>query len=142
MSAGLNSCEFIGNIGKKETKFTPNGTPKTTLSIAVNERRKVKGEWTDVCTWIPAVLWGSENLLNYLEVGKQVFVKARYESRTYEQDGVKKYAHDFTIESILLLGGGGNRESQDSAPVSAPRTSRPISQDLGVSQADLDETPF
>jgi single-strand DNA-binding protein len=141
MANGFNEASFLGNIGKKETKVMPNGTPKTTFSLAVNERRKVQGEWTDVCTWVPLVLWGSENLLNFLEVGKQVFVKARYETRSWDdKDGQKKYSHEFNVSDIRLLGSKPAETADSPAPrrrSAAP--SKPISEDLGISD---DDVPF
>lgn len=139
MANGINACEFIGNIGRVETKYTPNGIPRTSLSIAVNERTKVNNEWTDVVTWVNCTLWRHENLVNFLEKGKQVRVMAKYRTREYEKDGQKAYAHEFVIDDILLLGGGSGERSEAAAP---RRTQKPIADDLGVSQDDVSDLPF
>jgi single-strand DNA-binding protein len=43
MSRGVNSCTFIGNVGKDpETRFIPNGNAVTNFSIAVGKKYKDK----------------------------------------------------------------------------------------------------
>lgn len=129
-----NDVRIIGNIGKVETRYTQGGTPVTSLNLAVNEREKVNEEWTDVTTWFPCVLWKHENILNYLEVGKQVAVSARFRTREYEKDGEKRKTYEFVINEIKLL--GGKRDSDQGTPEikSMPRSSKP--------PADDDRIPF
>jgi single-strand DNA-binding protein len=145
-----NNCFILGNIGRVETRYTTSGTPVTSLSIAVNEREKVNGEWTDVTTWFPCTLWQHENVLNYLTVGKQVAATARFKTREYEKDGETKKAYEFVIQDIKLLGGkkeeGGSGDQQQ--PVSAPRSSRGGSAGAGPVRAPQpsfdpsDDIPF
>ena len=49
MARGLNKVLLIGNLGKDpEMKYTPQGTPMTTFSMAVTRRRQTPdGEWKD-----------------------------------------------------------------------------------------------
>jgi len=133
--AGINSCTFIGNIGKApDTKYTPNGTAKTTFSIAVNSRRKQGDGWVDDTTWIPLVLWKHEGLLNYLQPGTQVYVNARYTPRTWDKDGEKRTFHEFTVSEIQLLGGKRGAAQPDAHDVPAKEW-----QPAGV---DTDDIPF
>ena len=56
---GFNSVQMIGNIGQDiELRNTTGGTAVTTLRLAVNERAKVNGEWSDVTNWFDVVCWG------------------------------------------------------------------------------------
>jgi single-strand DNA-binding protein len=118
-----NNCTILGNIGRVETRYTGSGIPVTSLSIAVNEREKVNGQWEDVTTWFPCTLWQHENILNYLQPGKQVAVTARFKTRKYEdKEGQQRTAHEFVISDIKLLGGkkdGGNDDRAE--PTSRPR---------------------
>jgi single-strand DNA-binding protein len=57
--ASLNKVMIIGNLGKDpEMRFTPNGSPVTTFSVAVGRtynttegERKTETEWFNVVTW-------------------------------------------------------------------------------------------
>lgn len=132
-----NQVNIIGNVGRVETRYTASGTAVTSLSIAVNEREKVNGEWTDVTTWFPCTLWQHENILNYLTVGKQVAVSAQFKTREYEKDGETKKAYEFVIRDIKLLGGkkddSGSGDEQQVR--SMPRSARGGSAGAGPQRA-------
>jgi single-strand DNA-binding protein len=134
-SRSVNKVILIGHLGKDaETKFTPNGTARTTFTLATNRRWKDQqsGEWKDVTDWHNIVLWRSENLTNYLQKGKQVYIEGRIESRSWDdKEGQKRYITEIVCEELILLGGrsdsgggpGGTEYSQQ--PVSMPRSARP-----------------
>ena len=48
MGRGVNSCHFIGNLGRDpETRYSQAGNAITNFSLAVGDRRKVDGEWQE-----------------------------------------------------------------------------------------------
>lgn len=119
----VNKVILIGNLGKDaETKFTPSGIAKTTFSVATSRRWKQGDEWKEATDWTNVVLWRNEKVGNYLLKGKQVYVEGRLETRSWEQDGQKRYATEVVADEVILLGG---REGGEDRPVSAPRSSRP-----------------
>lgn len=141
-SRSVNKVILIGHLGKDaETKFTPNGTARSTFTLATNRRWKDQqsGEWKDVTDWHNIVLWRSENLSNFLQKGKQVYIEGRIESRSWDdKEGQKRYITEIVCEELILLGGrggegGGGEYSQQSRgggeysqqPVSMPRSARP-----------------
>jgi len=54
----FNKVILVGNLGRDpELRYTPQGTPVCSFSIATNERRKDKtGEWQDQTTWFRVTL--------------------------------------------------------------------------------------
>src|ERR1041385_6732893 len=136
-SRSVNKVILLGNLGKDaETKFTPNGIARSTFTIATSRRWKDQqsGEWKEETTWHNVVLWRSENLANYLQKGKQVYVEGRIENRTWEdQQGQKRYISEVVADEVILVsggGGGGGRGEQassgeyDQRPVSMPRSAQ------------------
>lgn len=113
-SRSVNKVILVGNLGKDaETRFTPQGTARTTFGVATARRWKDQqtGEWKEETDWHNVVLWRSENLANYLTKGKQVYVEGRLQTRTYDdKDGNKKYATEVVAEEVILLGGRGGAE--------------------------------
>jgi single-strand DNA-binding protein len=132
-SRSVNKVILIGHLGKDaETKFTPNGTARTTFTLATNRGRKDQqtGEWKDITDWHNIVLWRSENLANYLQKGKQVYIEGHIESRSWDdKDGQKRYITEIVCEELILLGGrgdsGGGPGDYSQQPVSMPRSARP-----------------
>jgi single-strand DNA-binding protein len=154
-SRSINKVILIGHLGKDaETKFTPGGAARTVFSVATSRRWKDQqsGEWKEETDWHNVVLWRSENLANYLQKGKQVYVEGRLHTRSYEdKDGVKKYATEVVSEEVILLGGRSgdapaNDFAQQQQPVSMPR-SAPRAQPPAVEQTfdqgiTDDDVPF
>jgi single-strand DNA-binding protein len=126
----VNKVILIGHLGKDaETKFTPSGVAKTTVTLATNRRWKDQqtGEWRDETDWHNIVLWRSENIANYLLKGKQIYVEGRLSTRSYDdKDGNKRWITEVVADEVILLGGGGRDAGgggDDFAqPVSMPRS--------------------
>ena len=146
-SRSVNKVILLGNLGKDaETRFTPQGTARTTFSIATSRRWKDQqtGEWKEETDWHNIVLWRSENVSSYLTKGKKVYVEGRLQSRSYDdKDGNKKYVTEVVADDLILLGGrddhggGGAEMGGDSSsggygesagggggPVSMPRSAQ------------------
>ncbi len=155
-SRSLNKVMLIGNLGKDaETRFTPGGASVTNFSIATARRWKDQqsGEWKEETDWHDIVLWRSENVAQYLQKGKQVFVEGRLQTRSWEdQNGNKRYRTEVVVENLILLRGGGADSggsddfSQQSAPArqqraaaSAPSSTAADPGDQGITD---DDVPF
>jgi len=157
-SRSVNKVILLGHLGKDaETKFTPNGTSRSTFTVATNRRWKDQqtNEWKEITDWHNVVLWRSENLANYLLKGKQVYLEGRIENRSWEdKEGQKRYITEIVCDELILLGGrgdsggGGGDYNQDqvvSRPRSAqrpqPAASAPPADDFGQGITD-DDVPF
>ena len=56
--ASLNQCNFIGRVGKIDTRYLSNGDAVANLSLAVDESYKDKnGNKVDKVEWIDVVLY-------------------------------------------------------------------------------------
>ena len=113
---GFNSVQMIGNIGQEiELRNTNSGTAVTTLRLAVNERAKVNGEWTDVTNWFDIVCWGktAELCAQYLNKGSSVFITGRLSVRSYDdKSGQKRTKTEVIADDVKFL--GGREESSQS----------------------------
>lgn len=110
-SRSLNKVMLIGNLGKDaETRYTPNGVAVTSLALATSRRWKDQqtGEWKEETQWHDVVLWRSENVAQYLQKGKQVYVEGRLRTRSWEdQSGNRRYRTEVVADNLILLSGRG-----------------------------------
>ena len=106
----LNKVLLIGNLGKDpEVRYTPDGLAIVKFSIATSEYSKTQsGEKSEKTTWHNIVAFGKtgENVVNYLQKGKQVFVEGRISVSSYDdrETGEKKYRTEIIANTITLLG--------------------------------------
>lgn len=102
------NCVVTGNLGQDaELKFTPNGDPLCTFSVASNS--KVKGE--QVTTWVRCTIWGKrgEAISKYLSKGTKVAVVGEFTTREYND----KTYFEVNIQQIDLMGGKGGAGRKD-----------------------------
>jgi len=117
--AGINKVILIGNLGRDpETMTFDNGVKKTTFSLATSESYKNKeGNRVDQTEWHNIVLWRglAEVAEKYLQKGSQIYLEGKIKTRSYEQDGKKKYVTEIFGDNMTMLGrreGGSNGEYQ------------------------------
>lgn len=84
----FNRVFLIGNLTKDpELRYTPQGTPVTTLRIASNTTFKDRtGQLQKEACFINVVVWAqmAEVCNQYLQKGRQVLVEGRLQSRTWQ----------------------------------------------------------
>src|SRR5260370_17134461 len=105
-SRSVNKVILVGHLGKDaETKFTQGGTPVTKFTIATGRRWKDQqsGEWKEETDWHNVVLCRAENLANYLLKGKQMYIKDRLQTRTYEDKDANTICVTDSIPKITNL---------------------------------------
>src|SRR5437762_12713951 len=77
----FNKIILVGNLGRDpELRYTAQGTPVCSFSMATNERRKERnGEMQDHTKWFRITLWNrlAETASQYLQNGKQVYIEGR-----------------------------------------------------------------
>lgn len=138
-SRSVNKVILVGHLGRDaETKFTPAGAAMTRFSVATSRRWKDQqsGEWKEETDWSNVVLWRSENLANYLQKGKQVYVEGRLQTRSYDdKDGKKVYSTEVVADEVILLGGqGGGGGPRGEEGESGGYSQRPVSMPRGAQQ--------
>ena len=136
MARGLNKVMIIGNLGKDpEMKYTPQGTPITTFSVAVSRTRKGSdGQVIDETEWFRIVAWErlAETCNEYLRKGSKVYIEGRLQTRKYTgQDGQERQIVEVVAQEMQMLnsrqqGQGGYGDSDSGG--SGYRNERPAPQ--------------
>jgi single-strand DNA-binding protein len=111
-SMSFNKLIVVGNLGRDpELRYTPQGTPLCTFSIASNERRKTStGEQQDMTTWFRVTVWGrqAETVAQYLTKGKSVFVEGRLHVEEWtDKEGKPRYTLELNASDVQFIGGAG-----------------------------------
>jgi single-strand DNA-binding protein len=144
----FNKITLVGNLGRDpELRYTPQGTPVCSFSLATNERRKDKttGENNDITTWFRVTLWGrqAETASQYLTRGKQVYIEGRLRVEEWtDRDGKPRHTLEVHASDMQFLGGrsedaGGGPAPARGAAAAAPGESTPEPTDLSD-----DDIPF
>jgi single-strand DNA-binding protein len=121
MSTGRARAHIIGNLGQNpEMRYTPNGTPVTQFSVAVNSRRRRQGEEDPPPDWYRVTCFGqqAEFADQYLRKGLRVYVDGRLQiDRWTGNDGQERTTVEIIASEMLILTpreeGQAIRESQD-----------------------------
>jgi single-strand DNA-binding protein len=101
----LNKVIFIGNLVREpEVRFTNEGIPVTSFSIAINEYRKDREN--QETTFIKIVTWRrlAENCGQYLHKGSTVLVEGRLKSRKFTtKEGIKVSTVEVIAQNVQFL---------------------------------------
>jgi single-strand DNA-binding protein len=117
--SSLNQCNFIGNVGKIETRYMPNGEAVTNLSIACNETWKDKsGVKQEKCEWVNATIYRklAEIAGEYVKVGQQIYISGKMQTRKWQdKEGNDRYSTEILVNEMTMLGGKSD-DSGESKP--------------------------
>jgi single-strand DNA-binding protein len=115
--ASLNQCNFIGNVGKIETRYMPNGEAVTNLSLACNETWKSKdGSKQEKCEWINAVIYRklAEVAQEYVKVGSPLFITGKMSTRKWQtKEGQDRYTTEIIVNEMTMLGGKQEKQAEE-----------------------------
>lgn len=139
MARSLNKVQLIGYVGADpEIKTMQSGDKVAHLSIATSEswkdkatgENKVNTQWHRVTVWTQGLVGVIEK---YVSKGDRIYISGALETRSWEQDGAKRYATEVVLRpyngEVILLGGAGDSGEARQASPSAP-------------DIDEDEIPF
>ena len=131
--AGVNKVILVGNLGKDPEVMTfDNGVKKVSFSLATSESYKNKeGQRVDTTEWHNVVLWRglADVAERFLKKGNQVYIEGKIKTRSYEQDGQKRYITEIVADNMTML--GGRRDQSEAEEVS-----------IGETQEAADDTPL
>lgn len=108
----FNRIILIGNLTKDpDVRYTPAGTPVTTMRLAVTTKYRQGDEMKDDTLFIDAVVFGkqAESCGQYLSKGNQVLVEGRLRERRWESEGTQKNKFEVITNSVRFL---SKRESR------------------------------
>lgn len=146
----INKVILVGNVGKDpEVRHLDSETSVANFSLATSESYTNKnGERVETTEWHNIVCWRKLAGIaeNYVRKGSQLYIEGKIKTRSYDQDGVKKYITEIYADTLQLLGkknentpGEPARSFQPAAEVKEPQP------DLGSYANNLngeDDLPF
>ena len=107
--SGINKVIIVGRLGQDpEMKAIGQGTTVTRLNVATSENWTDKnGQKQERTEWHRIVVWGklAEICGKYLAKGRQVYVEGRLQTRSWEDNGQKKYSTEIVASTVQFLGG-------------------------------------
>lgn len=144
----LNKALLIGNLTRDpELKSLPSGVKVTSFSIATNrlytDGQGQKQEQTDFHN---IVVFGrqAETTSQYLSKGSMVLIEGRIQTRSWEQDGEKKYRTEIVAERVQFgprsSGGSGGSVAGDSGNKNSKSDNDEV--DYPESTINPDDIPF
>ena len=106
--ASLIKILLIGRVGgDPEMRFTPDGTPVTSFSVAANRNsRQLDGSFKEETEWFRVSAWRklAETCNQFLTKGKLIYVEGTLRTRSYDgKDGQKHFSLDVNAEKVLFL---------------------------------------
>ena len=138
MARGINKVILVGNLGADpETRYMPNGSAVTNLSVATSETWKDKqsGEQKERTEWHKVAMFNrlAEIAAEYLRKGSQVYIEGKLRTRKWQdRDGNDRWTTEIIADEMQMLGGragaGGAApmgSGQGSGPPSAPPQTGP-----------------
>jgi single-strand DNA-binding protein len=111
--AGVNKVIIVGRLGADpETRQVGNGGTVARLSVATSENWVDKeGQKQERTEWHRIVVWGklAEICGRHLAKGRQVYIEGRLQTRSWEDQGQKKYSTEIVASTVQFLGGPSER---------------------------------
>lgn len=159
MARSFNQVTLMGNLTRDpELRTTPNGASVCSFSLALNRSYKnAEGNWTEATDYVDIVAWGplGERVAQYLTKGRPALVSGRLQSRSWEQDGMKRNKVEVVAGDVTFLGGpgggGGSAPADDQSapePAKSAKSSKKskdedvVIEDIGDEPINLDDIPF
>lgn len=124
MAGSLNKVTLIGNLGQDpDIRSLNSGDKVVNLSIATSESWKDKnsGERKERTQWHRIVIF-NQGLVKiaeqYLKKGMKIYIEGQLETRSWEQNGEKKYATEVVLrpyagEIVMLSNAKGGPPTAD-----------------------------
>ena len=140
----LNQCNFIGNLGADpESRFTPNGDCVTSFSIAVSDDYTKDGQKHEQTEWVRVVAWRKlgEVCSQYLKKGSKVFITGKMKTRSWEQDGIKRYATEIIASEMQMLDSRSGEQERPQQDRGSQRQ-QPAKQEPVADSFDDETIPF
>ena len=134
----INKAMLYGNLTRDpELRSTPSGVNVCNFSVATNrtykDRDGVKQEETEFHS---IVVFGrqADTCSTFLKKGSTVYVEGRMQTRSWEQNGEKKYRTEVVAETVQF----GPRKSTDPVEVAVEHDEEP----KGIDAEDPSSLPF
>ena len=106
----------VGHLGRDpEMRYTQDGTPVTSFSVATTRRWSDKeGGQREETTWFRVAAWGrqAETCNQYLSKGRLVLVEGTVSAQAFKgRDGEPRASLELRADRVVFLGGGQRGEA-------------------------------
>ena len=118
-SRGVNKVILVGNVGNDpEVRYMPNGNAVANISVATSDTWKDRntGDQQDRTEWHRVVFFNrlAEIVEQYVKKGSKLYLEGRLQTRSWEQDGIKRYSTEIVANEMQMLDSrGGAGAGQD-----------------------------
>lgn len=106
MSNGVNKVILVGHLGRDPEIQSYDGVKKASFSMATSESYKDKsGQKVTQTEWHNIVMWRglAEVAEKYLHRGDMVYIEGKIKTRSYEENGAKRYFTDIVADGMNML---------------------------------------
>jgi single-strand DNA-binding protein len=147
--SGVNKVILVGRLGKDPEVITfEGGVKKANFTMATSEYRKDKeGNRVEFTEWHNIVCWRNlaENAEKYLVKGKMIYVEGKLRTRSWEDNGAKRYITEVEASTFTILSSKSDDTEQKvpnmttTAPVTVPAAPQPLEESF---PPETDDLPF
>ncbi len=150
--SGINKVILIGRLGKDpDIRTFETGAKRASFTLATSEFYKDKnGNRIENTEWHNIVCWRNlaENAQQYLSKGKLIYLEGKLRTRSWEENGSKRYITEIEASTFTMLGPKNEGEGGQVA-TQVPNTQytetqpAPAPEPTSIPPADLtDDLPF
>lgn len=104
---GVNKVILVGNLGKDpEVNYLEGGAARARFTLATNDGYVDRnGNRVDQTEWHNIVLWRKQAEIaeKYLRKGSKIYLEGKIRSRSWEDNGQKKYITEIVGDSFIML---------------------------------------
>jgi single-strand DNA-binding protein len=151
-SRGVNKAIIVGNVGNDpEVRYMPNGNAVANVSIATSDTWKDRntGEQQERTEWHRVVFFNrlAEIVEQYVKKGSKLYIEGRLQTRSWEQDGVKRYTTEIVANEMQMLdsrgeGGGSTGSAASSSSQTTPANQPGQEAGCGFDNFEDSDIPF
>ena len=151
----INKATILGNLTRDpEMRALPNGTKVTSFSLATNRTWKgADGTRQEATEYHNAVAFAkpAELIAQYCKKGSSLYIEGRLQTRSWEQEGQKKYRTEIVVENFQFgpkpTGGTStyNADQSASSKKDAPKNAKEDdleSIEYPQENVNIDDIPF
>ena len=143
--SGINKVILVGRLGKDpDIRTFETGVKKASFTLATSEIFKDKeGNRTEVTEWHNIVCWRNlaEIAEKYLSKGKQIYLEGKLRTRSWEDNGIKRYITEIEANTFTMLGTKSDNDSPVVEKVEN-RGNNLTPPDIGTPPDDTNDLPF
>ena len=101
----INKVILVGNLGREpDVKFSSDGKAIANLAVATSESwtDKTTGQKQEKTEWHRVVIFGrlADIAQKYLHKGSKVYIEGQLKTRSWEQNGEKKYTTEVVLSGF------------------------------------------